>query len=189
MIMKKQILEPTLVSTRVGRSEHTPADWRIYRMKDGVVEIADPNGAAIGYLEQPKSPIRSKAENEANARIMAAAPKLLAACLEALYVIEGYYDGAPDSPTRKFGFAIESLQSAINEAQEPIYSSKPMFYIEVAEGGPWLAQDLSVTNNWSLRGLWATEQQAAAARDKSLDTDQEKEFARQAMQDNRRQYS
>jgi hypothetical protein len=55
--------------------------------------------------------------------------------------------------------------------QSDIKAPKPMFYVEVAEGGPWLAQDITVTDDWDMRGLWATEEQAAAARYKSLDTE------------------
>ena len=40
------------------------------------------------------------------------------------------------------------------------------YIIELAEGGPWLAQDLTVTINWGERGVWhdITDAELALAR-------------------------
>jgi len=90
-------------------------NWKMHRMKDGLVEIADEQGGLIGYLEQPKR-ARTAAENETNARIITAAPEMFAACQEALDVIDSLYDGAPDSPTRGLGMALEKLNAAVRKA-------------------------------------------------------------------------
>lgn len=47
---------------------------------------------------------------------------------------------------------------------EPI----PGYIVELAEGGPWLKLDLSVTTEWSERGVWPTKEQAEAAAEQSL---------------------
>ena len=39
----------------------------------------------------------------------------------------------------------------------------PGYILEVAENGPWLRQDGSVTDQWNERGVWATSAEAAAA--------------------------
>ena len=42
------------------------------------------------------------------------------------------------------------------------------YYIEVAENGPWLAQDLAITSDWEKRGVWPTEEDARKAITDSL---------------------
>lgn len=37
------------------------------------------------------------------------------------------------------------------------------YYVEVADGGPWLGQDGRVVMEWDQRGLWATEDDAQRA--------------------------
>lgn len=44
------------------------------------------------------------------------------------------------------------------------------FYVEVAPGGPWLAQNGTVTQLWSERGIWRTEAEAEEAIERSLQT-------------------
>lgn len=43
------------------------------------------------------------------------------------------------------------------------------YYVEIAEGGPWLAQDGSVAVDWETRGLWPSKEDAAEAFMKSLE--------------------
>lgn len=42
------------------------------------------------------------------------------------------------------------------------------WYVELAPGGPWLAQDYSVTCDFEQRGLWVTREEAQKAIDRSL---------------------
>lgn len=56
----------------------------------------------------------------------------------------------------------------MNVTTDPPRSDSCGYYIEVAEHGPWLRQDLSVTPNWTERGVWPTMQAAEDAMEESL---------------------
>lgn len=42
------------------------------------------------------------------------------------------------------------------------------YFVEVFEGGPWLAQDLSIAIEFEQRGVWPTEEAAQDAINESL---------------------
>lgn len=64
---------------------HTKGKWKALPLGDkGLLNVAAPDGP-VAFTGTAK---RSKEENEANARLIAAAPDLLAACEVALYFIE-----------------------------------------------------------------------------------------------------
>lgn len=47
--------------------------------------------------------------------------------------------------------------------------SKLDYIIELAEGGPWLKNDLTWTPDWAERGIWPDIQSAELARDRSFE--------------------
>jgi hypothetical protein len=47
------------------------------------------------------------------------------------------------------------------------------FHVEIAENGPWLASDGTVTAVWEERGRWNTQDDAQAALAASLQTEEE----------------
>lgn len=51
----------------------------------------------------------------------------------------------------------------------PLGTFLPGYYVEVFEGGPWLTKDLTVTLDFESRGVWPTQAEAEAARDRSLE--------------------
>ena len=53
----------------------------------------------------------------ANARLVAAAPRLFAACERVMDLLEDKYDGAPDSPTRWLGEPLVLLRDALAKAK------------------------------------------------------------------------
>jgi len=84
--------------------------WTSVEYSDGITEITRCTGEAVAWIEPGKS--QSKAERRAIARLIVAAPELLAACK----AFEGYYCGAPDSPTRGMAHAFEIVKAAIAKA-------------------------------------------------------------------------
>lgn len=59
-------------------SKHTPGPWREVSLGEfGRVNVIDAKGKAIAFTG---TSLKSRTENEANARLVAAVPNLLAAC-------------------------------------------------------------------------------------------------------------
>lgn len=86
----------------MSEAKHTPGPWR----KSGVI-IKGANGEAVCFLSQRNDDHRKPdGELEANARLIAAAPKLL----EALEVIVAAFDG-------DIADALKAAQAAIAEAK------------------------------------------------------------------------
>jgi hypothetical protein len=100
-----------LPSSKPFPGPHTQGPWTAHEFKDGTVELTEYAGSAVAYIEPVK--FRSKSERRANAKLIAAAPDLLAACK----AFEGYYCGAPDSPTRGMAHAYEIVRVAIARAE------------------------------------------------------------------------
>ena len=71
-------------------SKHTPGDWYVGRNEHTRCTIYDKFGQRIANsFEGVPEAHRSDDECLANARLIAAAPKLLAACRSALYLLKG----------------------------------------------------------------------------------------------------
>jgi hypothetical protein len=96
-----------------GQHTHTPGPWRvtardcgdnIFGGKDGSLRIANTYGTT------------ELSEGAANARLIAAAPELLAACEAVLHEHDDTYDGGPISSGMVD--AVELLRAAIAAARE-----------------------------------------------------------------------
>jgi len=91
---------------------HTKGPWKVYFTKDGgkIIGIGDAEGA--GVTDPHFGLWSSGEEQEANARLIAAAPDLLEACKAALSVIKANF------PTEQSEFmALEKLDAAIAKAE------------------------------------------------------------------------
>lgn len=64
--------------------KHTKEPW-VYSFREEVIEVGQPGGVLVAYVAY--SPLL-RAESEANARLICAAPALLAACGAALPPLE-----------------------------------------------------------------------------------------------------
>jgi hypothetical protein len=103
-------------------SKHTPGPWRAAKGTHEIfIQCAAPTGpydvATITTLEENGE--QSKAETQANARLIAAAPELLKALKAALEWSQSDIDGFEDiSPTEEMLEArIDIIQAAIAKAE------------------------------------------------------------------------
>jgi len=71
--------------------EHTKGIWKIKHTQNVFSETGRLVASCSGH-QQNFDEAQNTAENEANARLIAAAPDLLEACKEALSIIEKYSD-------------------------------------------------------------------------------------------------
>lgn len=75
------------------QSKHTPGPWEVDDASgEGAVGVFDENGQRICYMsEEAMAPdgLRSRGEDEANARLIAAAPKMLEALRTSLARLDG----------------------------------------------------------------------------------------------------
>lgn len=95
-------------------SAHTPGPWVLSGWT-----APDDYGWSIKVGDAPYRIEVSawSASSEADARLIAAAPDLLAELRETLEALEVRYDGAPDSSTRWMGHRIARLEAAIAKAE------------------------------------------------------------------------
>ncbi len=101
-----------LKGLRIMSAKHTPGDWRLSAGKTGVV---DQNGILIASAQynsarDPRG-VRSMAEQAANARLIAAAPALLAALEDC---VNYWAAGAPIPPR---SFCAQDILAAIAKAK------------------------------------------------------------------------
>ena len=90
-------MEKSMTHTTHGK--HTPAPWKVRIKEAGLYELND-------YLP------RDREEDEANARLIAAAPELLEACKIALELIKSAFIGIKDEVGQ-----IKTLEQAILKAE------------------------------------------------------------------------
>lgn len=81
----------------IKKTEHTPGPWR-YELRQGMYPAVEIGGKWQRIYVPP--PLHGVKECEANARLLAAAPELLAACkaIHDLDMSELYPDGLLDAP-------------------------------------------------------------------------------------------
>lgn len=90
------------------RERHTPGPWEIARTSDMEIFIRHPSdieGRKPGYFAEVRRFTSNDAEVEANARLIAAAPDLLAALVEIVETL-----GQPNT--------LEKAKAAIDKARE-----------------------------------------------------------------------
>lgn len=105
---------------------HTPGPWQAAHRKreDGMwsTEVFTADGEAICSVAWYPRPIDEHGVigtyREANARLIAAAPELLAA-LKELFAVADAPDDATDAQLRRFGAALDSATAAITKAEQP----------------------------------------------------------------------
>lgn len=102
-------------------TKHTPGPWTQVKMSGEAIRLIwGPEGRCVVDLTK-QNVMHSEAEQNANARLIAAAPELLEACAEALEFADNYSDvvdgddGQP-KPNRAMRLA-EMLRAAINKAE------------------------------------------------------------------------
>lgn len=116
--------------TTTTQTTHTPGPWVIHEwgIGDSVIEVNGPDGAQIAEIDTLREStetehVRASGEHRANARLIAAAPDLLAACKAA----DGAFDrieaqGADgDSEAWKMAFAAwQNVRAAIAKAERGV---------------------------------------------------------------------
>lgn len=119
----------------MNESKHTPGPWRVFGPKadpDAVIEYDDDFLIVGPSTDDPEyAPVPAICNNEANARLISAAPDLLAACEEALSwaesSIDAQYSGCGDLLKRKLeelDFLRAAIAKARGDAQSP-HNSDP----------------------------------------------------------------
>lgn len=102
-------MTPGLIERLEVAGEHTPGPWTARRMHAGGWDVFDPRGRDVVTVYGGGVGIESR---EANARLIAAAPDLLEALIEALPYVEsceydnGYKPGAVAKVVRNMNAAI-----------------------------------------------------------------------------------
>lgn len=98
-------------------SKHTPGPWRFIANHPGCIpafDIRDAEGMMVAYLGHTRTP----GQAEANARLIAAAPDLLAAC-ERLSFAALRRESTMGDPCNLIA-AIEELREAAQQARDAI---------------------------------------------------------------------
>ena len=88
--------------------QHTPGPWDV-EPKGSRHFVDGADGLTVAYLD--RAGVRERAEIEANARLIASAPELLAACMSALRALEDNLQPGPMDADAKDG-----LRAAIARA-------------------------------------------------------------------------
>ena len=103
----------------MSTTKHTPGPWSISSACKNAIN-AERNNKLIGigttYHDPDSVYFIGQDEAIANARLIAAAPELLAACEE---VIEGMIDGKNSTNKNVTMYAIQMVKSAIAKATQP----------------------------------------------------------------------
>jgi hypothetical protein len=97
----------------MSNTKHTPGPWTQYRDSRGNVRIqGNVQGGPVAFIEEMNNTGGTE-QDHANARLIAAAPDLLAACQE---IIDGMVDGKNSTNKNVTMYAIQMVKSAIAKA-------------------------------------------------------------------------